>query len=258
MEYNIKRFSNRIRIEREKGNKNNFFAFFDGGRTVDGAFLRASNCFKSMMLPHAKKYFTDLTDKTSLDIGYGSGGQVLEASKYFKMAYGIDVHTECDYVGAELKQKGCNNFCFLECNGTSIPVDNTSIDFIHSFVTFLHVGKIQVVVDYLLEIKRVLKPNGIAVLFFSRILRTGGRVQPYDKYLLDVAQEEKSGLTYREADSTPMSMGIWCMNLTIAMHYMKSIVIKADLVVVDQGGVSSEKDGVKFFGGQHFVVLKKI
>lgn len=256
VKYNTERFINQISIQRKKENRDAFFQFFDGGRTADGAFLKASDIFQRLMLPYAGKYLGNLKNKTSLDIGYGSGCQLLEASRHFKTAMGIDVHKEKEYVQSELESRGCFNHNLMVCDGVSIPVPDTTIDFIHSFVTFIHVVKIKVVIDYLKEIQRVLKPGGISVLFFSRILRTGSK-QTQAQYLSDVVQEEVTGKTFRESTDNP-SMSIWTINLVIAMYYMKKLVEDAGLETVANGASHTMNNKIMSCGGQHFVVIRKI
>ena len=85
-------FAGRVKQLRELNNPDKFFTFFDGGGTADGAFNKAYDIFERLMLPWVRQY------GTSLDIGYGGGGQVLAASKHFDIVMGIDVHGEFEYV----------------------------------------------------------------------------------------------------------------------------------------------------------------
>ena len=255
MKYDANKFVEIVHSVRNKNNKDMFFTFFDGGGTANGSFERAADIFKNSILPYAEEYLVRLSDKTSLDIGYGGGGQIAEAAKYFKTAQGIDVHREQDYVEAELKNRSCFNYDLKVCDGSSIPFCDNSIDFVHSFVTFIHVMDIQIVKSYLSEIKRVLKPKGIAVLFFARALRTGTS-QTHQEYLKDTKREEKDGIDYFELDEA-VRKNIWLTNLRISMCYMKSLASKANLTVIKHGGSHvTLNDGSTVYGGQHFIVLR--
>lgn len=244
-------FRNELREIRKQG-KDKFFSWFDGGETVDGAYKKAKDIFARLMLPWAKKHLGKLSEKVSLDIGYGGGGQVFAASKHFKYATGIDVHDEISFVEAELRkrQEGTNkNTALFIGQGNNIPMDAKSIDFVYSWVTFLHLGTIQVVEDYVKEIFRVMKEGGVAVLFFTRLVRSN-RVQSMDQYQFDIAKEVKHPLGYREGG--PLTR-VNRPNLIIARWKMFELVKKCGFSVISP---TMSQDGDIIYG-QHGVVIMK-
>jgi len=56
-------------------------------------------------------------------------------------------------------------FSFLHYNGLHIPLSDNSVDIIYSFATLQHIPK-PYVYNLFYEIKRILKPSGLAVLHF--------------------------------------------------------------------------------------------
>jgi len=244
-------FKNELREIRKKG-KDTFFSWFDGGETVDGAYEKAEGIFCRLMLPFAERHLGDLSDKISLDIGYGGGGQVFAASEHFKYATGIDVHNEISFVEAELRKRqgGENkNTALFMSNGDTIPMDNNSIDFIHSWVTFLHLGTIQVVDDYLKEMFRVMRPGGVAVIFFTRLCRSK-KVQNMSEYVSDIKTEEQHLPGYREGgpltrvNKTSIVISRWKMVELVKKHGFKYLL------------PTFSHDKEKIYG-QHGVVFQK-
>jgi hypothetical protein len=91
--------------------------------------------FETQILPFVEKY--GMSRDVSLDIGYGPGSMVFAASQYFKMALGVDVHLANEEVASELILNGCDNFNLYVGDGKSIPIEDNSIDFIHSWTVFM-------------------------------------------------------------------------------------------------------------------------
>jgi len=245
-------FKNELREIKKKG-RDTFFSWFDGGETVDGAYEKAEDIFYRLMLPWAKKHLGDLSNKISLDIGYGGGGQVLSASERFKYATGLDVHDEIGFVEAELRKRqgGENkNTALFISNGDTIPMDRDSIDFIHSWVTFLHLGTIEVVESYLKEMFRVMKEGGVAVIFFTRLVRSN-RVQSLKQYTADLSKEQTNKLGYREGG--PLTR-VNLPNFVLSLWKMQELVRKHGFKLLD---TTRSQDGKNKIYGQHGVVFQK-
>jgi len=244
-------FKNELKKIREEG-ETIFFTWFDGGETVDGAYEKADDIFCRLMLPWAKKFLGDLKNKVSLDIGYGGGGQVLAASKHFKYAMGLDVHEEISYVEAELRKrqggKNKNTALFIG-NGYTIPIDANKIDFIHSWVTFLYIGTIQNVTSYLKEMFRVLKPGGVAVIFFTRLIWSKSE-QHMPEYEADLIKEKQHPEGYREGG--PLTR-VNRPNLIMSRWKMEELAEKQGFKFLSPT-MSQNRDVIY---GQHGVVIQK-
>lgn len=243
-------FKNEIKMMREKG-RDTFFTWFDGGGDTDGAFEKAKGIFERLMFPWAKRFLENIDEKISLDIGYGSGGQVLAASDHFKYALGVDVHHEIDFVEKELgKRKGLKiNIALFAGDGKIIPIDDNKVDFISSWVTFLHIGTIQNVEDYLKEMFRVMTEGAIAVIFFTRLVRSKN-IQNLNEYGADLIKELEHPTGYREGG--PLTR-VNRANLVISTWKMEELVKKHGFKCI-QNTYSHDEDKIY---GQHGIVFQK-
>jgi len=248
-------FKNEIKNNIDRG-KEAFFTWFDGGDTVDGSFEKAEGIFKRLMLPWAERFYTttrfDMSNKTSLDIGYGGGGQVLAASKHFKYALGVDVHEEIEFVESELKRrtKGKEgNIALFTGDGKTLPIDDNKVDFVSSWLTFLHLGTMEIVEGYLKEMYRVMIEEAIAVLFFTRLVR-GKNIQTLVEYENDLKLENEHPLGYREGG--PLTR-VNRPNIVISRWKMEELVKKNNFKLLN---TTFSHDGDLIYG-QHGIVIQK-
>ena len=113
-------------------------------------------------IDHLHRYAIALnfvSNKIILDIASGEGyGTNLLATKA-KFAYGVDID-EVSINKAKLKYNR-QNLQFLLGSTSRIPISNSSIDVVISFETIEHHKQHD---EMMLEIKRVLKPNGILII----------------------------------------------------------------------------------------------
>lgn len=100
-------------------------------------------------------------EKTVLEIGCGIGRTTEFLSHNFKKVYGVDISEKMIEVGKE-RLKNLTNASITANDGLTYPVQDSSIDFVFSYIVFQHMSSKKTVAKNLLEIKRVLVPNGIA------------------------------------------------------------------------------------------------
>lgn len=97
--------------------------------------------------------------KVVLDIACGSGYGTQLLSLHAKKVYGVDVDgTSVQYA---TQNYGAPNIEYRVGNGESIPLDDNSVDVVTTFETIEHIPDYK---KFIREIKRVLKPNGIALV----------------------------------------------------------------------------------------------
>lgn len=240
--------------------RDHFFTFFDGpkfatGGNAEKAYEKAAEIFRRHMLPFAEKYLGGLRDKVALDVGYGGGGQLFEASKIFERVVGVDVHEETQIVADELVRRGCSNFELLTtADGMTIPRSGHSVDFIYSWVTLIHVNGWDGIVSYVEESFRVLRPGGIAVLYFGRLVKTRKVEQTYEQWLLDIEKEKENELGYRDGGPTTKVNNV---RIVVAMWKMEELSKEVGFEVLERtGSWSDTPDGVRYYG-QHGIVLRK-
>lgn len=144
--------------------------WFDNCKSLD-------DCVKNGFIDFTAKIFTpDLYRhignpkiKKCLEIGFG-GGRILNAAcKFFDFAYGVDIiDDECAKMSGEfIKRNGSTNFKLLNKKDIS-EIEEKSIDFLYSFIVFQHFDSFDEVDFYFNFIQRVLKNNGVVVIYFGR------------------------------------------------------------------------------------------
>jgi ubiquinone/menaquinone biosynthesis C-methylase UbiE len=107
-------------------------------------------------------------NSVALEIGYGGGRLVYAASYLFKKVIGVDIHQYNDFVLSLLKSRHIGNVCLYQSDGRTLPVDDESVDFVYSFIVFVHLSSPDVLEKYLSEIFRILRPGGITSLYYGR------------------------------------------------------------------------------------------
>ena len=189
-----------------------------------------------------------------LEIGHGGARILTAASRFFKKAIGVDIHDENDFIMEELHKRGINNIELLKANGENIPLGNDSVDVVYSFIVLQHVEKIEIFNAYLRETCRVLKPDGIAVLYFGREYKYSINKSSNFLYLLDRMYEKiKLKKGYREIPARVNET-----NLKVSLPYAKKLAEETDFKIL-KTLVSRRKvpDGVSLYGGQNGLVMSK-
>jgi ubiquinone/menaquinone biosynthesis C-methylase UbiE len=100
-----------------------------------------------------------VTGKIVLDIASGSGYGTQIIAKNAKKVYGVDINQDAVAYAKENYQSA--NIEYLVGNGESIPLDDHSIDIVVTFETIEHIPNYKKFID---EVKRVLKPDGLALI----------------------------------------------------------------------------------------------
>lgn len=96
-----------------------------------------------------------------LEIGVGIGRIAKHMSKYFNEVYGLDVSNETIKI-AQDELKEYNNVKIYQNNGIDLSIlsESNIFDLVYSVKVFQHMPR-KVFLNYLDEIRRVLKPNGL-------------------------------------------------------------------------------------------------
>ncbi|WP_010494520.1 glycosyltransferase [Paenibacillus elgii] len=131
---------------------------FSGERFIPNATDR------DMAVEHLQRYFaiTELVqDKVVMDAAFGEGYGSFILSDYAKSIIGVDISAEA-IVHAQLTYAK-SNVTFVQGSIEQLPVEDQSVDVVVSFETIEHVDE-TIQHQFLKEIKRVLKPDGILVM----------------------------------------------------------------------------------------------
>lgn len=107
--------------------------------------------------------------ESALEIGCGTGRLLEPLATYFNQLYGVDISGEMVKRGRE-RLAHMPQIHLLEIDGLgTLPFKDGTFDFCFSYITFHHIPMKPVVLRFISEARRVLKPGGIARLhFFGR------------------------------------------------------------------------------------------
>lgn len=97
--------------------------------------------------------------KTVLDIASGSGYGTQLLAKTAKHVFGVDVNKDAvTYADAHF---GAKNITYKVGDGEKIPLEDNSVDVVITFETIEHIENY---LQFIKEMKRVLKPDGLAIV----------------------------------------------------------------------------------------------
>lgn len=247
-------------VEKVKNNRDVFFTWFDkpdvwiDKSTCNNAFIQGDWDFSTHILPHLVGLFDRPEEKTIVEIGCGGGRLLAAASRYFRSAIGLDIHTCGEVVVQELRRRGVLNADFITIDGKSIPLRSESIDIIYSYIVFQHVQDIMIFKRYVQEMGRVLKRNGIAVFYFGRYCKFSLNKKWKLLYCIDKFLEKillKKG--FKEMDAL-----VNCINLIISLDYAKKICRNNGLIIVREVVSKRLLPGKRWYGLQNGLVVKKL
>lgn len=245
-------FRNEIKALLEKGDIDAFYDWFGGWGTKENSFEHGRDIFNRIIFPLAGKLLPE-GFTAALDLGYGVGTKIEPAFQHFDVVYGVDVHDEAKFVADNLSVPKGKKLRLVRADGDNIPVNKLCVDFVYSWATFCHVGTIENVRKYLSEIYRVLKPGGIAVIFFSRLMRPKGP-QTWREVEAYMQREREHIDGYREGG--PLSK-VRSVNLVMSMWKMDELSTEAGFTVVERTASWDDGPVRKVYHGQYGIVLRK-
>ena len=105
----------------------------------------------------------------ALDLGCGLGRVTRALARRFDEVAGVDVSGEMVRRAQELHPaEEFPNVMFHATDGVHVPLEDESVDFVFSYEVFQHLPSHEVIRGNLLEIARVLRPAGLALLHVHR------------------------------------------------------------------------------------------
>jgi SAM-dependent methyltransferase len=109
----------------------------------------------------------------ALEIGCGPGRLMRPMSRHFAEIHGVDVSDEMVALARQKLSDIPNAFPHATDGASLAEFADESFEFLYSYAVFQHIPSREVVLQYLKEIQRVLKPGGIARLQFNGLSRSG-------------------------------------------------------------------------------------
>lgn len=243
-------------IAKAAADEDDFFTWFDTSENKEAAFTKGHDDFHDEVLCPALAHVGHkgaLSTQVALEIGCGGGRLLAAASPLFAQVHGVDIHEQLDKVKLELNARGCRNVLLSRITGDALPVGTGQVDFVYSYIVLQHVERIGVVQNYVREVARVLKPGGVAVLYFGRYCpwsygRASRALVALDRWLARYALPGG----YKE-----LVARVNCVNLLVGEAYARDLALLHGLTPVH--AMVSRRPGHprSAFGGQHGLVLVK-
>jgi ubiquinone/menaquinone biosynthesis C-methylase UbiE len=138
-----------------------------------GFFATATEVINGLEWELRRVPVTQRGDWRALEIGCGPGRLIRPMSRHFVEIHGVDVSDEMIAL-AKQKLRDIPNAYPAVTDGASLPqYADDSFNFVYSYAVFQHIPSREVVFQYLREIRRVLKPDGLARLQFNGLPRGG-------------------------------------------------------------------------------------
>ena len=226
-----------------------FLSWFDTSDSLEQSLKRGFWDFSIHMLtPTVCALIDNPEKKTALEIGYGGGRILNAASCFFHHAVGIDIHDEMEHVRTMLAHEGRHNFTLHKTDGTRFNgVESDAIDFVYSFIVLQHVPDFAVFESYMRETYRVLKPGGVAQLYYGSWNKLGPK-----RMIKNILKP------YVEIDAPPSATTAFS-SLVLKERTVKKLAEEIGFAVRDTGrsyrGVPNGFPNVK--STQRYITLKK-
>ncbi len=119
-----------------------------------------------------------LDELAALEIGCGPGRLMLPLSREFGRIAGVDVSSEMVDL-AKRNLADAPNASVSRSSGSDLrDFDDASVDFVYSYAVFQHIPSREVVLSYLREAVRALKPGGVLKAQVSSLPREGEAAEP--------------------------------------------------------------------------------
>jgi len=160
--------------ERAKKNARKFVALKDS--ETEEKFIASG-------LRHAKQIvkilpIEDIRTLKVLDLGGGIGRISMHIAPLVKELTLTDISSEMIKIASE-KLQNFKNVGLFKCNGLDLSeLSDCSFDLVYSVWVFQHVSR-KVFLEYLKEINRILKPNGILIFQIFERLKVKGLIPRY-------------------------------------------------------------------------------
>lgn len=142
-----------------------FQKWFDSASSLDEVISKAKIDWEKRITNF--DLFENMKKDNCLEIGFGGGRLLYHSTKTFNYSFGIDIHTCFKKTEEFLKSQEIYNYKLIHRKDTE-HIPEYFFDFVYSFIVFQHFHNFDEVNFYLSLIKNVLKPKGIAHIFFGK------------------------------------------------------------------------------------------
>ena len=168
--------------------------------------------------PTVHRLLPEPGDAVALELGCGDGRRLNAAARLFGRVVGVDSPEMIDLALARPgRADGVELFSREELR---LPVEPGSIDFVYSLHGLTHFDSLDRFNAEVLETARVLKPGGVAMLWFGRITRL--------PFVLNPATWIR-GYSYRPGDAIPLKVQQTAMRRALRKADLKYLALSTPL-----------------------------
>jgi ubiquinone/menaquinone biosynthesis C-methylase UbiE len=126
----------------------------------DSDFLKSGEDEVKSFIKLLNDYHIHFVGKVALDFGCGIGRVTQAFSSFFDEVFGVDLSQEMVDQAKAINKK--NNVIYIQNSSSRLDMfHDHQLDLIFSILTLQHISRKELIIDYLKEFKRILKPNGI-------------------------------------------------------------------------------------------------
>src|SRR6266481_3829263 len=123
--------------------------------------------FERLVVPVLARCGLPAVGNCMLELGCGAGRMTSSFAKRFELVYALDLSQEMLSRGRQM-HSAQKNILWLRSNGVDLSsVASDSIDFVFSYLVLQHLPKEELVLQYLREMLRVLRPGGAFLFQFN-------------------------------------------------------------------------------------------
>ena len=201
----------------------------------------------SIVMPHLR------CTGIALDVGCGAGRLLVPAARHFRTVIGVDLHTRHDLVMTHLRRRGASNAVYVPFDGFALPVRNACVDLVYSIYVLTYAGDLTVLRTLFEECARVLRPDGLALIYFG--VRSGLATdrQGWLWDLADRAREHVPPWNRPVAWAAPVNE----KNLAIPLRVAVRLADHAGLQILANGR-SRRLFAPAHWAGQRYLLLRRL
>ena len=138
-----------------------YYVAFGGRDQDEESFLATAADVLRFLEGELKRLPQSAGRSSALEIGCGPGRLMKPLSRYFREIHGVDVSDEMIRLARERLRDIPNAHVYATSGASLAQFPDEAFDFVYSYAVFQHIPSREVVLQYMREIRRVLKPGGI-------------------------------------------------------------------------------------------------
>lgn len=147
--------------ERARRDAHFYVAFGRRSQTEDEFLASAAEVMPSLEAEFVRLPPGAKSGRRALEIGCGPGRLMIRMAEHFGEVHGVDISAEMVALARQRLREVPNTQVHLSSGRDLGMFEENFFDFIYSYIVFQHIPEQSIVLNYLSECRRILKPGGI-------------------------------------------------------------------------------------------------